>query len=71
MKRALARIATLFALFVSLALAVQATFKWWQGDVVMTAWDWFWLALFIPLLYIYLRYFSVLACKDSCTPPQH
>lgn len=69
MKRALARMTALFALFVSLALAVQAVVKWWQGAAAMTPWDWFWLAQFAPLLYVYLRYFSILACKDSCTLP--
>lgn len=71
MKRALARMAVLFTLFVSLALAIKATVKWWQGTTAMTTWDWFWLALFLPLLYIYLRHFSVLACKDSCAPPRN
>lgn len=69
MKRALARIAILFSLFLSLALAVKALVKWWQGATAMTPWDWFWLALFAPLLYIYLRYFSVLACKSGCALP--
>ncbi len=71
MKRALIAIATLFALFTSLALAVQAVAKWWQGTAAMAPWDWFWLILFLPLLYVYLRYFSILACKDSCTPPDN
>jgi len=68
-RRALTRIALLFALFLSLALAVRATVKWWQGTLAMTPWDWLWLALLLPLLYVYLRYFSVLGCKDGCTLP--
>lgn len=70
MKRALARFAALFLLFLSLALAVQAVVKWWQGEAAMTPWDWVWLGLFLPLLYIYLRYFSILGCRDSCTLPE-
>jgi hypothetical protein len=38
------------------------------SGAAMTPWDRLWLALFLPL-YIYLRYFSILACKDSGSLP--
>jgi hypothetical protein len=51
----------LLALFQSLPVAVEA---WQAGQWPDTAWEWARLALLPGALWLYLRYFSILGCRQ-------
>ena len=65
--RALALFLVLLALFQSWPVAVDAWQTWQWPD---TAGEWFRLALLPGSLWLYLRYFSVLGCRQCDRPDE-
>jgi hypothetical protein len=56
----------LLGLFPALGVVVQVADEGTQG---LAWWQWGLLAAFPILVWIYLRHFSRLACRDDCLPP--
>lgn len=71
MKRIVIGIILWFAGGMALLQGLVTAVRWWQGEIeAMTALDWLWLALLVPLLYVYLRYVSIFGCKQpTCLTP--
>ncbi|MDD3517611.1 MAG: hypothetical protein PHQ14_04620 [Chromatiales bacterium] len=67
MKQALVRAGLLMALLLCLFQSVMVTVAWWQGRLYPDLFDWLWIAALPVLVGVYLRYFSVLGCRQ-CQP---
>lgn len=57
----------LFLLMLALFPAVGSLATWLRGEA-MQLWDWLGLIALPPLAWLWLRYFSVFACRRSCLP---
>lgn len=55
---------------VNLFHAIRVTAIWWRTPEAIGGWDWLWIALLGPLVYIYIRYFSIIGCSaGKCAAP--
>lgn len=55
----------LFVLLLGLFPAIQSVVRWYQGEP-LEIWDWLGVMAFPLLAWLWLRYFSVLGCKEGC-----
>lgn len=59
----------LFALLLLLFPALGSVVRWWHGETLDTL-DWLGVCLFPVLAWVWLRYFSLLACRRGCAAPE-
>lgn len=59
----------LFLLLLLLFPAVTSLVRWWQGESLGTL-EWAGVIAFPVLAWLWLRYFSLLGCKDACKSPE-
>lgn len=62
----------LFVLLLALFPALGVAIRWLKGELSgLSGWETVLLLALPVLLWAYLRYFSILACRDACRPPQN
>ncbi|MCU0937152.1 MAG: hypothetical protein MUF66_14115 [Gammaproteobacteria bacterium] len=66
----LPRLALRFGLWMVFAMAlfqsVTVTVAWWTGELADPgAWDWLWIGALPVLVGVYLRFFSILGCRED------
>lgn len=71
MREILKRLAIWFGCGLVFLQSLVTALRWWSGEITEPAgWEWLWLALFPPMLYLYLRHVSIFGCKQpTCLQP--